>query len=239
MSYVLAIKESAARRNDAVSQYVDEHGRTVALDSREAAEALADRLAEQGDPPVRVQRAAPNDAAEADGYLVPAPDRRVREPAVTEDGTRVFDVGANLYGTIGEAIVAGTGHDPPLVTDYAAEALDLPRSALSVRVDTDVEARAVPTGDGGTARWRPDCVATVRRAGGDAVIAEYWIEVKTGDAALERSQREAMAQQADDATVLLVRVSLADLPDRYAATVEPIGGDGDGPSGHRTRLDDF
>lgn len=240
MSYVVAIKESAARRNEAVSTYVEHEGFTVHLDSREAAEALADRLSDEGDPAVRVQRAAPNDAEAVDAYLVPAPDRRVREPAVTEDGTRVFDVGANLYGAIGEAIVAGTGRNPPLVTHYAAETLDLPRAALDVHVDTDTEALALPTAGGAAARWQPDCIATVRRAGGDAVLAEYWVEVKTGDAAPERSQREAMARHAGDATVLLVRVSLEDLPDRYAATVHEISGaDGDGRTGHRTRLDDF
>lgn len=242
MPYVVAIKESAARRNEAVSGYVDEHGRRPRLESRVAAESLADRLSTEAEPPVRVQRAAPNDTGDVDAYLVPAPDRRIREPAVTEDGTRVFDVGATVYGAIGEAIVTGAGRNPPLLTDYAARDLDLPRSALDVRVETDTDELAVPTADGGAARWRPDCVATVRRDGGDAVLAEYWCEVKTGDAAPERSQRTAMRRQASDVTVLLVQVSLEDFPDRYAATVEELpadGGDGNGPGPRRTRLDDF
>lgn len=242
MPYVVAIKDSAARRNEAVSRFADENGRTPRLESRAAAESLAHRLSADADPSVRIQRAAPNDAGDVDAYLVPAPDRRIREPAVTEDGTRVFDVGATVYGAIGEAIVAGAGRNPPLLTDYAAGDLDLPRSALEVDVETDLEAVSVPTADGGTARWRPDCVATVRRSGGDAVLAEYWGEVKTGRATLERSQRAAMRRRATDVTVLLVRVSLEDLPDRYAATIEEIpGDDGDGgdPGTRRTRLDDF
>lgn len=238
MPYVVAIKESTVQRNAAASEYVQDNGRRVPLASRAAGEALADRLSENGETPVRVQRAAPNDAADVDGYLVPAPDRRVHEPAVTDDGTLVFDVGANLYGALGEALVAGSGDKPPLLTYHAARDLDLPRDALEVDV-ADGDRFAAPTGDG-AGRWQPDCVATVRRAGGDAVIAEYWCEVKAGDAALERSQREAMRQRATDVTVLLVRVDLEDLPDRYAATVEVIDGDDAAPAGaRRTRLDEF
>ena len=239
MPYVLSIKESAARRNAAVGEYAAEHDRRVRLDSRADAEALAERLSAAGEPPVRVQRAAPNDAADVSAYLVPAPDRRVREPAVTDDGTLVFDVGANLYGALGEALVAGSGDSPPLMTHYAVRDLDLNREAIEVRVDTNPEAVAVPSGDGDAARWQPDCVATVRRSGGDAVLAEYWCEVKAGDAAIERSQRAAMAGAAADATVLLVRMSLEDLPDRYAATVEVVDGDGAGTGARRTRLDEF
>ncbi len=238
MSYLVAIKESAIQRNAAASAYVADNDRRVPLASRAAAEALADRLSEAGETPVRVQRAAPNDAADVDAYLVPAPDRRVHEPAVTDDGTLVFDVGANLYGALGEALVAGSGDKPPLLTYYAARDLDLPRDALEVDV-TAGEKFAVPTSDG-AGRWQPDCVATVRRVGGDAVIAEYWCEVKAGDAALERSQREAMRQRATDVTVLLVRVDLEDLPDRYAATVEAVDGDDAATAGaRRTRLDEF
>ena len=241
MPYVLEIKESAARRNAAVGEYVAEHDRRVRLDSRADAEALAERLSAAGEPPVRVQRAAPNDADDVSAYLVPAPDRRVREPAVTDDGTLVFDVGANLYGALGEALVVGTGDSPPLLTHYAARDLELPQEAIDVRVDADADAVTAPSGGGDASRWQPDCVATVRRSGGDAVLAEYRCEVKAGDAGLERSQRAAMGRVADDVTVLVVRVSLADLPDRYAATVEEIAGRGDSaPSGgRRTRLDEF
>ena len=240
MPYVLSIKESAARRNPAVGEYAAEHDRRVRLDSRAEAEALADRLSAAADPPVRVQRAAPNDAAEVDAYLVPAPDRRVRDPAVTDDGTLVFDVGANLYGALGEALVVGTGDSPPLLTHYAARDLELPQDAIEVRVEADADAVAVPSG-GDAARWQPDCVATVRRSGGDAVVAEYRCEVKAGDAGLERSQRAAMGSVADDVTVLVVRVSLADLPDRYAATVEEVAGGGESAASgaRRTRLDEF
>ncbi|PSP49593.1 hypothetical protein BRC75_03300, partial [Halobacteriales archaeon QH_7_69_31] len=75
----------------------------------------------------------------------------------------------------------------------------------------------------------------------EAVLAEYRCEVKAGDAGLERSQRAAMGSVADDVTVLVVRVSLADLPDRYAATVEEIAGEGGSAASgaRRMRLDEF
>ncbi|WP_327053667.1 hypothetical protein [Halomicrococcus gelatinilyticus] len=213
--YRVAVKDSAAEHSGAVEEFRAERGRTVVFESRADAEATAERLSTP-DARVAVQAAAPQDGSDADAYLVPDPDRRTRDPDGSVDAGLTFDVSATQYGRLGEALVCCQRWDPPVLAYYAREDL----AADDVRVELDRDPDAVVTDDG--ARWVPDCRA-VARTGNGRTLAEYWCEIKTGDASLERDQRTAMTWQAQRARVLTVRVDPSALPESYTARIRAVG----------------
>jgi hypothetical protein len=233
--YRVAVKDSAAEHSGAVEEFRTERGRTVVFESRDDAEATAERLSTP-DAPVAVQAAAPQDEGDVDAYLVPDPDRRTRDPDGSVDSGLTFDVSATQYGRLGEALVCCQRWDPPVLAYYARRDL----AADDVRVELDRDPDAVVADDG--ARWVPDCRAVVRTDGG-RTLAEYWCEIKTGDASLERDQRAAMAWKAQRARVLTVRVDPSALPESYTARIRAVEPDGEAtgsnPSRVTHRLTDF
>ena len=236
----IAVKESTVEWNEAVRQFRSERGQFATFESRDDAESVAARLSTP-DAPVAVQAAAPQDPDDVDAYLVPDPDRRTHDPDGSVASGLTFDVSATQYGRLGEALVCCQRWDPPLLTYYARHDLaadELATDELCVELDRDPG--AVVTDDG--ERWLPDCRAVARTARDGRPLAEYWCEVKTGDASFERDQRAGMAWKARRARVLTIRIDPAALPESYTArirAVDPAGGEPAGAARVTHRLTDF
>jgi hypothetical protein len=234
--FTVAVKDSAREANRAARRLAVTEGDRLDFDSEVAAHRRARELADEGETPVKVQRAAPQDPDDVDGYLVAWPERRRRSPEGSPTEGLTFDTAANQYGALGEAVVCTPEVNPPLLTHFARVDADLgdeslserEREALRVELDTDPDS----VDAAGARRWEPDCRAVVRLGPDRPVLTEYWCEVKTGDGSFERSQREAMAAKAREATVLKIRVDVDDLPESYTAWVRKVspaeGGESDG-----------
>lgn len=76
--YKVAVKASAVDDNPAVSEAIGDLDTVLEYDSKAKAETRADQLSGQGDRPLRIQPAAPQDTSDVDGYLVSyeGPNRR-------------------------------------------------------------------------------------------------------------------------------------------------------------------
>jgi hypothetical protein len=225
-AFVLAVTDDALAVNDALADVADED-RTLGFESRDEAETYAAQLA-VGDGALRVQAAAPNDPRDCDAYLLAAHDPAVAEPAEADgDGRLTFDVGANAYGTLGEALLFDVPKRPALRYVVREDlGLDDERAAgISLDVERG-ETLAVPDPEGDDIhRWVPDCVLTVRdgRDGpGDEALARYYCEVKTGDGSFQRAQPAAMRALAAEERVLKVRVRVDDLPEQYTVYVDEV-----------------
>lgn len=223
--FTVVVTDSAVRDNAAAAAVVEDRGATLRFPSEDAAAAFATDLSEAGDAavPVRLQAVAPQDDTDADAYLVASPARHRRSPVDPDAEPWVFDTGANQYGALGQALLATPGRNPPALTYYVREHLDLPdEEALRVEL-RDRQVATTRTADG-PRTWIPDVVARARRERTGAVLGEYWCEIKTGAASLRRDQLAAMTAKAREpgVTVLTARVDVADLPDRYAVRFEDV-----------------
>jgi hypothetical protein len=223
-TFVLAVADDALAVNDALDEVVADDDRTLGFGSRDEAETYAAQLG-VGDGALRVQAAAPNDPRDCDAYLLAAHDPAVAEPAEADgDGRLTFDVGANAYGTLGEALLLDVPKRPALRYVVREDlGLDDERAAgLSLDVERG-EPLAVPDPAGDdTYRWVPDCVLTARDGPGGRVLATYYCEVKTGDGSFQRAQPAAMRALAADERVLKVRVRIDDLPQQYTVRVDEV-----------------
>ncbi|WP_135854944.1 hypothetical protein [Halorussus salinus] len=253
--FTVAVKESAREVNEPARRLATIEEDRVTFASETEAHRRARELSAEGESVVKVQRAAPQDPDDVDGYLVGWPQRRHQDPDGSPTEGLTFDTEANQYGALGEAVVLTPEVNPPLLTHFARVDADLgetdanlgetaaDRDAESrdLRVELDTDPDPVTVGSG--RRWEPDCRAVVRLGPDRPVLTEYFCEVKSGDGSFERSQREAMAAKAREATVLKIRVELDELPDSYTAwvrTVAPDEGDGEAET-HRVNatLDSF
>ncbi|MFT4932321.1 MAG: hypothetical protein ACI91T_002212, partial [Natronomonas sp.] len=139
--------------------------------------------------------------------------------------TWTFDASGNQYGAVAEALLATPGTNPPALTYYVREDLDLNDE---VRVEVERErtvTREIDADDGRrTATWTADLVVTAYRPSTGAPLREYWCEIKAGAASFERDQTAVMRAKADDpaVTVLKIRVDLDPLPDRYGVRFDPV-----------------
>lgn len=250
--FAVAVKDSARRANDAVVDLASERGEVLAFDSGAAAGAAAERLSARGEGRVRIQRAAPQDPAGVDAYLVADPERRTRDPDGSVEAGLTFDVTGNQYGALGEALLAAHPVNPPALTHYARQDLgagsgeeDRQGGDLRVELDADPDPVRFRDGSGTRLTWVPDCRAVARRGPAGRSLATYDCEVKTGDASLERAQRTVMAAQARVTTVLVLRVDVGALPESYSVRIDEVepGNPDDGQlldeSGRDARLDEF
>lgn len=223
--YRLAVKPGALEANESLVAVCDEHGEVLSFGSRTKAEAFARWLSAE-DGALRVQAAAPNDSSDDDGYLLAAYDRSVREPAAVDGNTWTFDVGANLYGALGETVVK-SGGKPPVIEYFVKEDLDAYPDDLEVGLRIDVTSDVYVPADGNGSGWIPDCCVTARDGWNGEVLDEYWCEIKTGDASFERGQVETMRQLAAESRVLKIRVLIDDLPDQYSVRIHEVAPSGD------------
>lgn len=218
--FTLEIKPGAIEVNEALVRVHEEHGELLSFGSRGDAERFTDKLsAESGG--LRVQSAAPNDPRDVDSYLLAEYDRSVREPASTDGKTWTFDVGANLYGSLGEAVVK-SGGKPPALEYFVKRDLDGRLDDLEFGLRLNVASGKALPKDVGRLNWHPDCCVIVRDGWKDEPIERYWCEIKTGNASFERRQVESMRKLAAEERVLKIRVIIDDLPDQYSVRIHEV-----------------
>ena len=221
--YQVEVKPGALDANSALRDAVDEHARILAFGTRSNAEVYAAQLSTAGGP-LKVQAAAPNDPAEVDAYLLAEHDPSIDEPASVEGETVTFDVGANLYGTLGETILTGTPK-PNALEWFVRRAQGIDGDDASDGVTVDVETDCVVALDdssGDRLVWNPDCKLLVRDGQSGERLERYYCEIKTGNASFERAQLATMKALARDERVLKIRMLIDELPDRYSLRIQEV-----------------
>ena len=222
--FTVEIKPSARKRNAAADRLANERGTVHEYPSCEAAADRAEALSESGDTRVALQRVAPQDDTLADAYLVARPNRHVETPHDPDARTLTFDASGNQYGAIAEALLTTPGTNPPALTHYVREDLDV-ADEIRVEIETGRTTTHEIDDDGRrSGTWTADLVATAHRVSTGAPIREYWCEIKAGGGSFERDQKAVMrATAADpDVTVLKIRVDLDPLPNRYGVRIEEV-----------------
>jgi hypothetical protein len=217
-------KPGALEVNTELRTAVDQHGHTLEFTSRTQATTYADQLSANGGD-LRLQAAAPNDPTDVDAYLLADHNPSIKEPATINGDTWTFDVGANLFGTLGEAILTATPKSHALIY-FIKQDLNLNDTALDHGLTVDVETDCAITrpGDqsGDRNLWYPDCKLIARDGWNGPHLETYYCEIKTGDASFERAQLETMQALAETERVLKIRVLIDDLPDQYSLRIHEV-----------------
>lgn len=218
------IKPDALEVNASLRTAVEDHGSILEFGSRSQSERYAVQLsASSGN--LRIQAAAPNDPSDVDAYLLADHNPSVTEPASKTGDTWTFDVGANLYGTLGEAILTSTPK-PHALTYYVRQDLDVADEALTselkVDVETDCDVLVGASGSDDRLTWIPDCKLVARDGWNGEVLERYYCEIKTGNASFERSQLATMKHLATKERVLKIRVLIDDLPAQYSLRIHEV-----------------
>ena len=215
--FTVEIKSGALETNKALVDIQEEHGEMLSFRSKAEAEAFAEQLSTDAGP-LRIQAAAPNDPNDVDGYLLAQYDRSIKKPATTDDGTWTFDVGANLYGALGEAVVT-SGSKPPALEYFVKQDLASDLDDLDFGLRISVTSGDPVSLDHTQLSWLPDCCIEARDGWQGDLLERYWCEIKTGEASFERSQAAAMQALAADERVLKIRVLIDSLPDQYSVRI--------------------
>lgn len=217
--YLLEVKESAVEANRAVADLVEGDGPFHEFDSREAAEDVARHLSERGGR-VSVQASAPQDPTDADGYLVRDPVQYHQQPRDSDTAGMTFDVGANLYGELGRALVYGTYGVSPALRYYFYEGVEgVERETHRLNA---VGEPYFPDGFEADVSWLPDLLVRTYRRRFNALDGMYFCEIKTGEASFQRGQLQDMRTVAEEFGVLKVRVDITDLPDEYTVSIDAV-----------------
>jgi len=220
--FVVEAKPGALDVNETLVDDVESHGRILDFGSRTHAESYARQLSASGGA-LRIQAAAENDPSEADAYLLADHSPSIKEPALVDGDTWTFDVGANLYGALGEAILLEAPR-PDAIHYFVRQDLALDDGELENGLKFDVEpGKFLSVGDDGERNsWVPDCRVVVRDGWNGPVLERYYCEIKTGNASFERSQIEVMEQLAREERVLKIRMLIEELPDRYSLRIHEV-----------------
>lgn len=242
----VAIKDSARELNEPTRRFIEVEGQTVGFSSKSAAQSTVERLSSEGDVPVKLQRAAPQDPNDIDAYLIPDPERRTHEPAGSLEEGWTFDVGAKQYGEIGEALILSYRSNPPALMPFIRRDLGEGEldAELHVRIDSSPDPIIVKgTRPGEQKQWWPDCRAIAQDKTQGRTIATYFCEIKTGDASFERDQRSVMQEKASEAPVLAIRLDISELPNSYSVQINRISScaskNNKGIRWRDTRLEEF
>lgn len=192
--------------------------------SRSEAEEYARRLSSSSGS-LRIQSVAPNDPRDLDAYLLAGHDPSIKEPAEVDGETLTFDVGANLYGALGEAVLLNAPR-PHAIIHFVKRDLGLDNGGPAERLRVDVEAGSFVSlddaVDGTRLNWVPDCVVFARNGWNGPVLEKYYCEIKTGNASFERSQAAAMERLAEEERVLKIRILIEELPERYSLRIQEV-----------------
>jgi hypothetical protein len=176
-----------------------------------------------GDGSLRIQSAPANDPRAVDAYLLADHIPSISEPAATDGETWTFDIGANLYGALGEAILT-SAPKPHALYYFVRQDLELDDGELESELALEVE-RGTPISvahPDGEKRWTPDCVVWAKDGWDGCVLAKYYCEIKTGNASFERSQGVVMEEVAEQERVLKIRVEIDDLPEQYSLRTHEV-----------------
>lgn len=225
--FVVEIKDSALKANAAVEAAAEKFGKFLNYSSEREAELHAQQLTEQGEARVVIQGIAPQDDTDADAYLIPQPKRHIKSPIDSEARTLEFHTGANHVGAIGETLITTPWASPAALTHFIKQDLDYtgdPPLRVKLAYEPAHSEYVDDTGRIRTKIWQPDCIAKARRGYTDEIIAEYWCEIKTGNASFERNQVEVMKEVASEPHVsaLKIRVEIDDLPDKYGVRFNKV-----------------
>lgn len=227
--YRVAVKPGALDANVTLRDAVEEYGHTLEFGSKLQAERYAETLS-ASDSNLRIQATAPNDPDDVHAYLLAEHDPAIKEPASVNGQTLTFDVGANLYGTLGEAILTA-GPKPHALIYFVKQDLDISDENLEDRLTVDVETDCFVSLDAESAEkqlaWKPDCKILARDGWNGDVLEQYYCEIKTGNASFERSQIATMRELAAEERVLKIRVLIDDLPDQYSLRIHEVEPDPD------------
>ncbi len=222
--YRIAVKPGALDANATLRDIVQEQGQTLEFGTKSQAERYAKKLSGI-DGELRVQVVAPNDPDEVDAYLLAEHNPSINEPASIDGKTWTFDIGANLYGMLGEAILTAAPKPHALIY-FVEQDLDVTEAeledGLKVTVETDcfVSFDADSRGEG--ISWHPDCKILARDGWNGGVLERYYCEIKTGNASFERSQLATIRELATEERVLKIRVLIDELPDQYSLRIQEV-----------------
>lgn len=220
--FTVEAKSGALEVNDQLRDAVETHGRILKFGSRPLAEDYASQLS-ASDGSLRVQAAPENEPKDIDAYLLADHNPSIKEPAETDGDTWTFDVGANLYGALGEAILLESPKPHALIY-FVRQDLHLDEKDLEWGLNVDFrrgQPLSVESSDG-VKRWTPDCIVEAKDGWDGELLEQYYCEIKAGSASFERSQVEAMEALARDERVLKIRVIIDDLPDRYSLRIREV-----------------
>ncbi|WP_227357308.1 hypothetical protein [Haladaptatus salinisoli] len=220
--FAVEVKDNALEVNSTLLEIITTHGRTLDFGSRDHAEAYAEQLS-AADGSLRIQAAPTNDSRDIEAYLLADHTPSISEPATTDGETWTFDVGANLYGALGEAIVTG-GSKPHALYYFVQEDLQLDDTELASGLTLEIERGKPISVDHreGVKRWAPDCVVRAKDGWDGCELAKYYCEIKTGNASFERSQGVVMKELAAQEQVLKIRMRIEDLPEQYSLRIHEV-----------------
>jgi hypothetical protein len=224
--FVVEPKPGALDANSQLREDTEAYGSTLDFGSRQHAGDYVRQLSASGGP-LRLQAVPDNEPKEIDVYLLADHNPSIKEPAEIDGETWTFDIGANLYGALGEAILLESPK-PHALIHFVRQDLNVDEADLESGLHVDVTSGGLHSIDraGGTKRWAPDCVVEAKDGWDGELLERYYCEIKTGNASFERSQVEVMEALASDERVLKIRVIIEDLPDQYSLRiheVEPTG----------------
>ncbi|WP_136689957.1 hypothetical protein [Halorhabdus amylolytica] len=220
--FVVEVKPGALEVNDRLREAVGGHGDTLEFGSREHAEDYASQLSASNGP-LRVQAAPENEPTDIDAYLLAEHNPSIKEPADIDGDTWTFDVGANLYGALGEAILLESPKPHALIY-FVRQDLDIDENDLEWGLSVDVNrgrSSSVKISSG-MGRWKPDCVIKAKDGWDGELLERYYCEIKTGDASFQRSQVKTMETLARDERILKIRVIIKALPDQYSLRIHEV-----------------
>jgi hypothetical protein len=217
--YVVEIKDSAIEANPDLQSVIDDRDREISFQSKAEAEAFAADWSEAGTE-VRIQKVAPQDPNDIDGYLAPNPQRSTHEPLQSDRQGLTFHTDANQYGDLGEALVMRSHGISPGVQYYLRENYDIGNKER-YRIKKASE-YWIPGHIDLPRYWRPDCTIAIKDTHDWEVVRKFYCEVKTGDASFQRGQRLVMQRVAEEYDVLKIRVIIEDLPDQYTLRINEV-----------------
>lgn len=219
--FLVEVKAGAINVNSELDEVIEKHNRTLDFGSRSHAENYAHQLS-ASDGSLRIQAAADNDPHEVDAYLLADHNPSIKEPADIDEDTWTFDIGANLYGALGEAILLKSPK-PHALYYFVRQDLNLDDEELKSGLNIDVQSGTFVSfgddSDDNRKSWMPDCIIVAKDGWNGAVLEQYYCEIKTGNASFERSQLAAMEQLAKDERVLKIRMLIGKLPDQYSLRI--------------------
>ena len=220
--FVVEVKPGALDVNSRLREAVESNSRTLDFGARQHAEDYARQLS-VSDGSLRVQTVPENEPKDIDAYLLADHTPSIKEPAEAEKDRWTFDVGANLYGALGEAIFLESPKPHALVY-FIQQDLDVNEDDLELGLNVNVNRGRLLSvdGSGGAKRWTPDCIVEAKDGWDGELLERYYCEIKTGGASFERSQVEAMEALARDERVLKIRVIIENLPDQYSLRIQEV-----------------